>query len=568
VISRRPAWWVVGCGFILSLPVLLAGFPALTHDGRVHEVWYTNFAAQFWAGDLYPRWLQNLDMGLGGPSFYFYPPLPFFITSLFQPLFKSQPHSWHVLGVSVALALILSGVAAYAWLRETMSDRSAAIAAMLYMAMPYHFAVDIHTRGAFGEVWSFLWIALILCCAQRIITRPTFGAALGLTLSYAGLITTHLPTTLIFSVIPPVWVWWMSVPGTRIRNLIWTGAAMALGIGLSAIYLVPAMRDQAFVSMDAMRVGDFHYSKAFFLQRDAQGELVLARNIFERGLFWMGLATAAVGAAAAIVAWRHRAERAARPTIFWSIVAIVSVFMMLPISTPVFELVKTVQLIQFPWRFHAILGLAVIALVGEALGAIESRRDALDVRLLTFGGVLVFQWMLFAVWPLEITSFGDNRHLHGPPSAWKAKNTNTPEYRPRWLTTDIAPVQKRLRGGGDSIAKIALPAGSARITQWKPRDIVVELDAPANERLEVRQFYYPGWTAMLDRKTQIPVTPADTSGVIEIDVPPGAHRIDLRLVAGPSEILGDRISLVCLLVAALVGAAALIESRRRVSASR
>src|SRR4029079_7938407 len=58
VISRKPAWWVVGCGFILSLPVLLAGFPALTHDGRVHEVWYTNFAAQFWAGALYPRWLK------------------------------------------------------------------------------------------------------------------------------------------------------------------------------------------------------------------------------------------------------------------------------------------------------------------------------------------------------------------------------------------------------------------------------------------------------------------------------------------------------------------------------
>ena len=88
--GRKPLWWVIGCGFILSLPVLITGFPALTHDGRVHEVWYTNFAAQFWSGDLYPRWLQNVDMGLGGPTFFFYPPTPFFITSLFQPIFAGQ----------------------------------------------------------------------------------------------------------------------------------------------------------------------------------------------------------------------------------------------------------------------------------------------------------------------------------------------------------------------------------------------------------------------------------------------------------------------------------------------
>ena len=74
--GRRPLLWVICCGIILSLPVLLFGFPYPTHDGQVHEVWYSSFATQLWAGDLYPRWLQNLDGGLGGPTFYFYPPAP------------------------------------------------------------------------------------------------------------------------------------------------------------------------------------------------------------------------------------------------------------------------------------------------------------------------------------------------------------------------------------------------------------------------------------------------------------------------------------------------------------
>jgi hypothetical protein len=564
VTSRKPLWWVLGCGLILSLPVLITGFPGLTHDGRVHEVWYTNFAAQLWAGDLYPRWLQNLDMGLGGPSFYFYPPTPYYITSLFQPLFAGQPHGWHVLGLSIGLALMLSGVTAYAWLIETADRWPAAIASILYMAMPYHFAIDIHSRGAFGEVWSFVWMPLVLCCAQKIVKRPTLAAAAGLAVSYAGLITTHLPTTLIFSVIPPVWVWWMAAPGTRIRAVIWTGLSMALGIGLSAIYLVPAMRDQANVTMDAMRTGDFHYAKAYFLQRNARGELVLARNVYERGLFWIAVAAAAVGVCAAIVVRRHRATRPMRATIFWSIVGIVSVFMMFPISAPVFELIPTVQLIQFPWRFQAILCVAVIALVAEGLSAMRGQRDALDVRLLAFGGILVFQWVLFAEWPLQLTSFGTNRQLHET-SPWKARNTNTAEYRPHWVTGDMARIQKQLRGEADTIPQLFAGAGTARVARWRPRDIVVQTDAPAAQRLEIRQFYYPGWTATLDQKTQIPVQPADTTGIIRVDVPAGTHSLEFRLEAGASENLGARISAASLAILALVAALALARRRKVVS---
>jgi len=319
--------------------------------------------------------------------------------------------------------------------------------------------------------------------------------------------------------------------------------------------------------MDAMRAGDFHYSKAFFLQRDARGTLMLARNIFERGLFWMMIATAALGVCGAIAAWRGRGTRPIRATVFWSVVGVVSVFMMFQVSAPVFELIPTVQLIQFPWRFHAILGVAVIALAAEGLGAIANERDALDVRLLAFGGILVFQWMLFAVWPLQITSFGANRHLSAPPSAWKARNTNTPEYHPHWLTTPLAALQKQLRGDADTIPKVALAAGSARVTQWKPRDIVVRLDAPSDEQLEVRQFYYPGWTATLDQRTRIAAAPAAASGLIQVPIPAGSHTVELRLEKGPSEVLGDQISAVSFALLLILAVAALVQRRRPVSAT-
>ena len=297
---RRPLLWVICCGIILSLPVLLFGFPYPTHDGQVHEAWYSSFATQFWDGDWYPRWLQNLDGGLGGPTFYFYPPAPYFITAIFQPFLHGASHAWRALGFSAALALILSGVFAYAWLKQTATARSAGIAAIFYMAMPYHFAVDLHTRGAFGEVWSFVWIPLMLFFVQKVLQHERF-AALGLSVSYALLITTHLPTTLIFSLIPPAYAWWISERRERLRAFAWTCSGMTLGIGLASIYLLPAMMDQPSVSMEAMRTGAFYYADVFFLRWIEHGGFTLARD-GDQILFWLMLVTAGVGVCAWLLA--------------------------------------------------------------------------------------------------------------------------------------------------------------------------------------------------------------------------------------------------------------------------
>jgi uncharacterized membrane protein len=65
-----------------------------------------------------PTVAAELDGGLGGPSFYFYPPLPFFVAALFQPLFgASDP--WHALRRVIGARLVLSGIFAFLWLRET-----------------------------------------------------------------------------------------------------------------------------------------------------------------------------------------------------------------------------------------------------------------------------------------------------------------------------------------------------------------------------------------------------------------------------------------------------------------
>ncbi len=199
----RPTKHLIGiaaAGIVLALPVLILGIPIFSDDGVTHAMWYSRFSEQLWSGDLYPRWLMNMNGGLGSPVFFYNPPVPFFLTSLLRPLFANDPQGWHQVGVSCAIALVASGISAYFWLKEISDPKSAIVAAVLFMAMPYHLA-DLYMRGAMAELWAFVWLPLILFFTYRI-ARGRWFACAGLAVSYALLVMTHLPTTLIFSVVP------------------------------------------------------------------------------------------------------------------------------------------------------------------------------------------------------------------------------------------------------------------------------------------------------------------------------------------------------------------------------
>ncbi|MEP0917778.1 hypothetical protein NC981_13175 [Leptolyngbya sp. DQ-M1] len=59
-------------GLLLVLPAILHGvFDAM--DIPFHLRWTQQFSEQLWSGDFYPRWLYNMNAGLGSPAFFFYP---------------------------------------------------------------------------------------------------------------------------------------------------------------------------------------------------------------------------------------------------------------------------------------------------------------------------------------------------------------------------------------------------------------------------------------------------------------------------------------------------------------
>ncbi|HEY9847696.1 MAG TPA: hypothetical protein V6D03_16055, partial [Candidatus Caenarcaniphilales bacterium] len=79
-INLRHVLAIVGIGLILTLPAISYGIFAAHDLVAYHLKWSKHFAEQFWLGDLYPRWLLEMNAGLGSPTFFFYAPVPYYFT--------------------------------------------------------------------------------------------------------------------------------------------------------------------------------------------------------------------------------------------------------------------------------------------------------------------------------------------------------------------------------------------------------------------------------------------------------------------------------------------------------
>jgi hypothetical protein len=548
-IRPRSSLLVCAAGLLFGALPLWRGVP-VRGDTLFHAMWYTNFSAQLLAGEPYPRWLVNLNGGLGSPVFFFYAPLPYYITTLFTFLMPGGIYGTLHLGASAALAVIASGLAAYLWLKENADAGAATVAAILYMLMPYHLAVDLYTRDAFGEVWAFVWMPLMLYFVRRIVGGKSKFAAPGLALAYAALITTHLPSTLIFSPVPLCYAFFASEPGRgrRGRAALLTAGGMTLGAGLAAIYLLPAMLNQEFVSLGDMLPE--HYHQRWLRLTDFNLQLIEGRVSFAF-LLTVGVMLCAFIMARGTATTDDNAFK--RERAFWMSVAGACVLLMTAPGGFVWLIITPLQAIQFPWRFNAVLCVAVAAMIAAGVRALRRVRppSAARVTASVGGCVLVLGWVVFTV-NVARKEFPSLRR--GSPAGMDANyfkrlehGRDAPEYRPASAASTqmeaFEQLLSRICHEGAQLAKACVVEGAGAITvgRWQPREIALRVETANGVALNVRQFYYPGWTAYVGGREH-PLAPSQPDGLLHLTLPPGAHELQLRLEKTTPESLGEFIS--------------------------
>ncbi|WP_204104383.1 MULTISPECIES: YfhO family protein [Spirulina sp. CCY15215] len=599
---------IVAIALLFTLPSLFYGvFDA--HDVKVHLLWSNSFAEQFWQGELYPRWLFDANFGLGSPSFFFYPPFPYYISSLFHPIFFSDSSGWMALAASCCLALILSGINTYFWLREIAKEYAALMGAIAYMILPYHLTINLYLRFAYAEYWAFVWLPAILYFTVRFLKGIKLSL-IGIILSYFLLSITHLLTFIIFAFVPIFYTIFLAKE--RIKMALFILLSLFLGLGLSAVYWIPAITMQENISTH------FLWKEEGFLYQN--NFLFLLKQFPDRAHFWnyLELLTLFVGAIAIISCLSIQYQNSSKnkqEIIYWISISFASILMMIPFSQFIWDKVTILQKIQFPWRFHSLLTLSISAAIALVFSSLELdslkniRKAAIALILFSismtvwisylmyptrdsafliarvflffslallpiFASLLIIksqlenQQTLLAIaismmaiaiclnggWAIQNKFalglvFNDNIHKPSRVSEILKLKRDPPEYRPKWLPDEIWWSDKEMQKLSTSIygADIVSGQGKISVKQWKPRNVILETNATTDIFVTVRQLYYPGWVAKIEGNyDSISLYP--DRGLIGIFIPKGKHRIFVKLTVGFAERFGQIISIISVII--------------------
>lgn len=523
-------------GLLFTLPAFVTDFVS-GHNALTHLLWSKHFAKQLWAGDLYPRWLIDMNAGLGSPAFFFYFPLPYYITSLFHLPLGADSFGWLQLGLSAALALVFSGWSAYLWLSRITDIRSAIIGAIFYMLLPYHLIVDLYYRFAFTEFWAFVWMPLILYFLNGILENSRFAVA-GLTISYSLLIMTHLPTTLIFSGIPILYILFLAKRESVAKNIFETIMSLFTGAALSSAYLIPAIFTQKNVSLDKMATGEYHFANNFLFTslkyQPPESEPYLSfLSITSVSTFIIGIIS--------FFCIYGSSRRFSREGKYWLFISILAIFMMLPLSSSIWEAVPLLQRIQFPCRFNGILTISSTALVTLAISrytsSFEASRRLAPAILLVF---FISQTGLAGLTVVKLATGKWDEKTEGTIARELDLAMEVPEYRPPWSKESLFKTIAE-DGMNGRRERVSVDEKSARaiVEEWHPGRIALSADAEEPFTLILGQLYYPGWTATLDGNKDLDIGPSSDKGLVKVMVPRGKHHLVFRLRSGAAERIGQ-----------------------------
>ncbi|WP_068978481.1 hypothetical protein [Aeromonas sp. EERV15] len=528
---------------LLLLPFWLRG-GSQGHDLFHHLLSGHFFAVQLWQGEIYPRWLMEMNGAFGSPAFFFYPPLPYYVSALFAGPEPLAHHAMIPLLWSNTLALGLSGLFAYLWLRPFATSGRALAASLLYMALPYHLAIDIYARFALAESWAFVWAPLALLAQDRLCRRAPFALLL-LALAVALLTLSHLPSTLLILgllTVRSLLLAWRS----KITLHLWpTLLGQLWGLAMASL-LLPALLDQGGISMGQMRIGMFEFHRNF-LDRLPESS---SDWRFRGHLAWLTLLTLVL----LLVAWAAAREPRHPELLIWGTLGTLSFLMMLPLSEPLWHLLPPLQLVQFPWRLNLLLVIATVAVV--ALGVPAYRP---------------WQWLWWTV--LALTLLSQAVYVHESPLTQAPQKSaldgefdskrSAREYRPKQVPKGMfAPTLLAWKDEFQPAVTTEQQGISWQILNWQPRQIVLTVDAPAPAKLILHQFDYPGWQARLD--DTLPLTISSTrNGLIQVWVPAGRHQVTFTLTARWPERLGYGLSLIAWLIWSLLLASQIRTLRRQ-----
>jgi hypothetical protein len=577
--SAGPALVLLAASFAAA-PIWLHG--AVTGDDfEFHLVSWLNAQYSWLHGIAYPHWAVSPNFGAGEARFVFYPPLTWMLGAA---LGLALP--WALAPFALAfLLLAATGLATRALAREYLPAGAATLAGCAAIFSSYAL-FSTYFRTAFAELAGGCFIPLLLLFACRDRNpgqgnwrRALDGSALSLALVLAGCWLSDAPVGVMSSYLLAALAAAGAVSARSWFPVIRAAVAYGLGLALTGFYLIPAAWEQRWVEIQQATGVDGdpglmidnnwlfpHHASPPLSTRDQAMHLVtpvavgmIAVAALSLMTLWMRGRLASGKGASLLVRTEQNWMLARRTWISLASIPAAVLFLLLPISLPVWDLLPKLRFLQFPWRWllvvEAPMALLFAAAVVPRLGAM--RRQRVMVALLCtlgFAASVVFA----ATHLFRVGVQYDDLATILTRQASGTGFIGTDEYAP--LGADNSTVAMGLPDAclaSDFDTELGVAAEPRAIPQWRPdqhsclataagqgRDPEhwrIQMSAAQAGFVILRLRSYPAWRITLNGH-DVADLQARVDGLISVPVAPGPVDLAVDWRSTPDVLAGRGVS--------------------------
>lgn len=565
-----PTLLVIGLCIFSILPLFHPGFFTMHDDEQIARLYDLSRAIQ--GGEFPPRISPNLGFGYGYPFFNFYPSFAYYVGGLFYLIGFSLITSTKLM---IATSLVLSAIFMYVLVKEIFGKNAGIVSGVAYTYASYH-AVDVYVRGAFAESFSFVFIPLLFfACYKLAITLKYRYVLIGAS-AVAGLVLSHNLVALMSFPFIAIWLLYLLYISKRKKIFILFSVLLFfLGLGLSSYFWLPSYfeRNNTLVNILTSELANYslHFVCTYQLWDSMWGFGGSIPSCFDGISFEIGKVVIVLSifstAFSIIGLYLERRKRSRRVTqmlyvLIFFIMFLLSVFLMVKFSRPIWDLIVPLWYVQFPWRFLLFASFFSSILAGSVLIFIKNQKIQVGIGFAIIMIIIMANFSRFT--PDRFFNADDNYYTNFEKIRWETSSLAY-EYVPKGVRTKKSDIGTTLI----DINKNEIASRSAEVkkgeifykelankTYYKKFDV----NALTPGVLQVNTYSFPGWKVFVDG-VEIEYRDDNKLKLIQIDLKSGKYILEARFVNTQVRTIGNSISGISIIV--LVGSGIFMMYRKK-----
>lgn len=433
------------------------------------------------------------------------------------------------------ITAVVSALLFYAFLKIHFSSESSLLATIFYSLAPYRI-MNLYMRGAMPEFASAVWVPLLLIAIYQIGRKDRMLWYVVFAIGVLGLILTHPMMLIVYAPILGIWM----LMNLRLQVKAWLNVVMAVFVALllSSYYFLPLnvevrylyygsmpnyySRNQA-TTVDSFVNPVWKYNCVY--RNDIFGRCQLPKAGVTESIIMLTLAGLGLlmlikkkitlrGFSVVQAYWDTLSSSPSVIRLFWFAMAGASVSILFSSGAlqPLYERIKVLSSIQYPWRFlssYLFFPPIVLAMLFEF---VHPRKWS---KYLWYG-------LIFLIIILRFPQLYGKNYTHVPISDYYFTPYNLHSLTMNTIWSGDSrdyPIKRdkaEIIHGTGKIIKRILKNASRTYT----------IEANTEVRISDNTFYFPGWHVYIDgAETGIEFQDPTYRGVITFVVPQGNHTV-------------------------------------------